>query len=85
MSSSKKSWVVYLLECRDGTYYCGITNDLDKRMKDHNDGKGAKYTRSRRPFRLIGAIPMPDKAAAAKLEYFVKQKTKKEKRKIFQN
>lgn len=44
---------VYLLECADGSLYCGITNDLDRRVKRHNQGSGAKYTRSRRPVKLV--------------------------------
>ena len=43
----------YILECADGTLYCGWTNDLEKRLKTHNDGKGAKYTRSRLPVALV--------------------------------
>ena len=43
----------YILECKDGTYYTGWTNNLEKRLKDHNDGKGAKYTKARRPVVLI--------------------------------
>jgi putative endonuclease len=85
MDTPENSWLVYLLECRDGTYYCGITNDLPKRLKAHWAGKGAKYTKTRRPFSLIGTIPVPDKVAAAKLEYFIKQQTREEKRRIFQS
>jgi len=44
---------VYILECQDGTYYTGYTNDLDKRIELHNNGKGAKYTRDRRPVKLV--------------------------------
>ena len=44
---------VYIVRCKDGTYYTGSTNDLEKRLGSHNAGKGAKYTRSRRPVRLI--------------------------------
>ena len=47
------NWVCYLLECADGTLYCGITNDLDKRLNAHNAGEGAKYTRSRLPVTLV--------------------------------
>ncbi len=45
-------WLVYLLECSDGSYYCGCTNALDRRIVQHNDGTGAKYTRGRRPVTL---------------------------------
>lgn len=43
----------YILRCASGTYYCGWTNNLDRRLKAHNEGKGAKYTRSRRPVALV--------------------------------
>jgi putative endonuclease len=46
-------WGIYLLECADGTLYCGITNDLDSRLAAHNCGKGAKYTRGRLPVSLL--------------------------------
>lgn len=48
-----KRFFVYVVECRDGTYYTGYTPDLKKRLKAHNSGKGAKYTRSRRPVSLV--------------------------------
>ena len=44
---------VYILQCQGGTYYTGYTNDLEKRVEDHNSGKGAKYTRDRRPAKLV--------------------------------
>jgi len=49
----KNKFFVYIVECRDGTYYTGYTPDLENRLKAHNLGKGAKYTRSRRPVKLI--------------------------------
>ena len=48
-----KRWGVYLLRCADGTLYCGATNDIGKRLVAHNAGRGAKYTRGRRPVRLV--------------------------------
>ncbi len=48
----EKEWVVYILECRDGTLYTGITDDLPRRIAQHNAGKGAKYTRGRGPVTL---------------------------------
>lgn len=67
------SWVCYLLECADGTLYCGITNDLDKRLAAHNSGEGAKYTRSRTPVRLVHQEGFPDKSAALKREVAIKR------------
>ena len=66
-------WRVFLVRCVDNSLYCGITNDLDSRLKDHNSGKGAKYTRSRRPVELAGVSPKMTKSEALKLEYRVKQ------------
>ncbi len=67
-----KQWVVYLVRCRDASLYCGITNDLENRLAAHNSGKGAKYTRSRRPVQLICASTAMSKSDAQKLEYRIK-------------
>ena len=74
-----KNWVVYLVRCSDGTIYCGITNNLEKRLSAHNSGTGAKYTRSRRPVELIGTSSKLTKAEALKLEYRVKKVPAKKK------
>lgn len=68
-----KNWVVYLLRCSDGSLYCGITNDLKKRLETHNLGKGSRYTRSRRPAELVGASFKMTRSDALKLEYRVKK------------
>lgn len=68
------NWLVYLLQCSDATYYCGITNDIMKRLNCHNSGKGAKYTRGRLPVTLlISTNANLSKAEALGLEYTVKQ------------
>jgi putative endonuclease len=69
----KKKWVVYLVRCSDNSLYCGISNDLKSRLIEHNSGKGAKYTRSRRPVELVGMSPEMTKSEALKLEYRIKQ------------
>jgi len=74
-----KAWLVYLLECADGTMYCGVTNDLARRMKAHNEGKGAKYTRGRTPVKLIEVCIRLTKSEALKLEYQVKQQPRAKK------
>jgi putative endonuclease len=66
-------WVVYLVRCSDGTLYCGVTNDLDSRIAAHNAGKGAKYTKSRRPVELVCASRKMTKSEAFKLEHRVKR------------
>jgi putative endonuclease len=70
---NKRKWVVYLIRCSDESLYCGITNNLKNRLTVHNSGKGAKYTRSRRPLELIGASLKMTKSDALKLEYRIKQ------------
>jgi putative endonuclease len=67
------SWVCYLLECADGTLYCGITNDLDRRLVAHNAGEGAKYTRGRAPVKLVYVEVCADKPAALKREMAIKR------------
>jgi putative endonuclease len=69
----KRQWIVYLIQCSDESLYCGTTNNLKNRLKAHNSGKGAKYTRSRRPVELVAASPEMTKSDALKLEYRVKQ------------
>lgn len=75
-------WFVYLLRCSDDTLYCGITNNLDHRIKQHNEGKGAKYTRGRCPVVLIKSWDFPTKGAALSFEYKVKQLSRDEKLKL---
>ena len=65
--------VVYILECSDGTLYCGWTNNLEKRLQEHNEGKnGAKYTRGRRPVKLVYHEPCPTRSDALKREREIK-------------
>jgi putative endonuclease len=71
--ASEGSWWLYLIECRDGSFYAGITNDLDARYQAHASGRGARYTRSHPPVRLIGARPYADRAAASRAEWEIKQ------------
>lgn len=66
-------WLVYILECRDGTLYTGVTNDLPNRYQAHMAGKGARYTRSHPPRRIAAWGLQPDRSSACKLEWAVKQ------------
>ena len=75
----------YLVECADGTLYCGWTNDIDKRMKAHNEGKGAKYTRSRLPVRLVYFETFDTKEKAMSREYYIKRMSRDEKLKLVKN
>ena len=68
----------YILQCKDGTFYTGWTNNLERRLKAHNDGKGAKYTKARRPVILVYYETFETKEEAMKREYAIKQMTRKE-------
>jgi len=73
-------WYMYVVECADGTYYTGITTDLARRVKEHNESKrGAKYTRSRRPVNLIFSDNYYDRSTASKAEYRFKSLTRRQK------
>lgn len=65
---------VYILECSDQTFYTGYTNDIYKRLESHNEGRGAKYTRSRRPCSLVYYEKFDNKIIAQKREYFIKHR-----------
>lgn len=67
------SWFVYLLECRDGSIYAGITTDVATRFAVHVSGKGARYTRSHPPVRVLGCFEYPDRSAALKAEHAIRQ------------
>jgi len=69
----------YVLTCRDGSLYGGYTNNLERRIKQHNEGKGAKYTRGRGPVELTYFKVYVDKGDALKAEYHFKQLTRKKK------
>lgn len=66
----------YVLECGDGSYYAGYTNNLEHRVRVHNEGKGAKYTRAKRPVRCIYYEEYETKRAAMQAEYEFKQLTR---------
>jgi putative endonuclease len=73
-------YFVYLLRCADDTLYCGITTDLLRRVEEHNDSaKGAAYTRSKRPVRLVYSEECTDRAAALRREYEIKQLPRRKK------
>ena len=76
---------VYLLKCKDNTFYCGYTNNLEKRIEIHNLGKGSKYTRARLPVKLIYVEEQPSKSSALKREYRIKQLSRKEKEELIKN
>lgn len=70
---SLRRWSVYLVRCADGSLYTGISTDVEARVRTHNAGKGAAYTRSRRPVELAWSEEVPDESTARKREYAVKR------------
>ena len=76
------AWYVYILRCGDGTLYTGITDDVPRRLATHRAGKGAKYTRGRGPLELVWQEEVPDKSAALRREYQLKQLSRSEKEQL---
>lgn len=74
-------WIVYIVQCSDirGSLYIGITNNIEKRLKAHNSGNGARYTKNKRPITLLKIINCANKSEALKLEYRLKQLTRQQK------
>ncbi|MEO8160164.1 MAG: GIY-YIG nuclease family protein [Arenimonas sp.] len=68
-----QAWMLYLIECLDGSLYCGITNDLARRFAMHAAGKGGRYTRSHPPRRIVACRQFPDRSSASIAEYQLKQ------------
>ncbi|TCP22562.1 putative endonuclease [Scopulibacillus darangshiensis] len=77
--ADNKTYAVYILECADGSYYTGYTTNVERRLKVHSDGKGAKYTRIRRPLSLIYEEWFDDKSEALKREHAIKKLSKRQK------
>lgn len=76
---------VYMLRCADGTLYCGWTTDPEARLKEHNSGKGAKYTRSRLPVELVYTEEYSDRHEALSREWHLKRMCRAEKLKLIEN
>ena len=76
-------WFLYVLQCSDGSYYTGVTTDLNRRIEEHNTSKrGAKYTKTRRPVRMVYSLEYEDRSSAQKFEYKFKQLTRKQKEEV---
>lgn len=78
--NAANAWHVYLIECCDGSIYTGIAVDVAARYRAHAAGKGAKYTRSHPPLRLLASFPHPDRSSALKAEFAIKQLNAQDKR-----
>ena len=81
----EKQWLVYILQCGDGTLYTGVTDDLPRRLEMHSSGKGAKYTRGRSPLTLVYRENVPSYSDALKREYRIKQLPRIEKLKLIES
>ena len=75
-------WYIYIVECSDGTLYTAITTDINRRLLEHNSGKCAKYTRTRRPVVLRASFEVKNRSEASKEEYRIKKLSRLEKLKL---
>ena len=75
-------WYVYIVECRDGTLYTGVTNDLPARVAARNDGRGARYTRARRPVHLRWSHRTRGRSWALRKEHAIKKLSRREKNRL---
>lgn len=73
VQKSMSTWFVYILRCADNTFYCGITTDIERRLKQHNAGSASKYTRTRTPVQVETYVEAGNKSDALKLEIQVKK------------
>jgi len=78
-------WFIYILLCKDGSYYTGSTNDVEKRFKDHLEGRGARYTKSHKPVKIIYREEFASKSVALKREAELKKWPKAKKVKLVQS
>lgn len=81
---TEKKHFVYIVRCADGTYYTGWTTDIDNRLRAHNEGRGAKYTRSRRPVTLVRLETYTSKGEALSRERAIKKLTRAQKEALIQ-
>ncbi len=72
-----KPWFVYILECKDGSYYTGITTDLERRLHEHQSGKGSKYVKNRGARNYIFIQQVDNRSIASRIEYDIKQLNRK--------
>lgn len=79
------NWTLYILKCADNSYYTGISNDLAKRISDHESGKGAKYTRGRGPFEVVYKETLENRSEVSKREIEVKKLSRLEKERLIRS
>jgi len=80
-----KQWTLYILECSDGSLYTGITTDLIRRIKRHNEGRATKYTRIRKPVKLVYSEDFRNESSAKKREIEIKRLSRTNKVKLIRN
>jgi putative endonuclease len=80
--SNDTSWIFYILKCSDGSFYSGITNDLERRLRQHRSGRASRYTRTRRPMRIVYREPCASRSHALRREHQVKGLSRKEKEQL---
>jgi putative endonuclease len=83
MKVGDRSWFLYVVHCSDDTLYTGVTTDISRRIREHNTGsRGAKYTKTRRPVRLVYWVDFKDRSTAQRAEYKFKKLTRKQKNEV---
>lgn len=80
-----QGWIVYILECADGSFYTGITPDLEARLRKHENGTGAKYTRGRGPYRVVLTERAASRSEASKREAAIKAMTRQDKKALIES
>lgn len=85
LTKKEKLWVVYMLECKDGTMYCGMTDNITSRLAAHRSGKGAKYTRGRSPLILRYVERCSDRSEALRREIAIKRLSRQQKLALWQS
>jgi len=89
MSMPSNPWTMYLIRCGDGSLYTGITTDVERRLREHNDengaGRGAKFLRGRQPLTLVYQTALANRSEALRMEYTVKQLSKADKEALVDN
>ena len=81
-NSGMDEWYVYIVSCRDGSLYTGIATDVDRRLAEHEAGKGSKYLRGRGPLKLVFKLPIGERGAALRIERKVKNLSRQEKEEL---
>lgn len=81
-SGRREKWFLYILKCKDGKFYTGITKDMERRLKAHNDGKGANFTRARRPVKVIYHEILKSRTQALVREFAVKSLPRRKKEEL---